>query len=536
MNQKELVQTLRTKPVFYIEKNLYIRTKIGTLTKLHLNYVQTQVVNYVIECLDNKTPIRIIILKARQEGMSTVIEAIIFWYTATHKHISSRIIAHDGESSNNLFGMTKTYYERLAPFIKPLKRYSNRKQLVFENPDEKKREEKPGLGSKVIVSTAGNVQAGRSETNQLIHASEIAFWEHPEELMAGMMQTVPYAPNTMIFLESTANGVGGYFYDEYQRAKRGDSVFKAFFFGWNVHEEYSLEPPTDFEPSEEEQKLKEEYSLTNGQLYWRRIKKKELEETGGKFEQEYPINDFEAFVASGRPRFDVDTLKNMLLAAQKPIRGEVEFGKFNQDKKGKLSVWKLPVFGGSYVIGVDPAEGLEKGDNSVIEVFDRFTGEQCAEWCGKCDPDVLGDKTYLIAKFYNEAFVGCESNNHGLTTLKILKQQYNYPHLYYRQVLDDRFEKKTNKLGWNTSVRTKPIIIDEMAVWIREKHAVFYSKELVEECMTYVVDDNGRTNAQEGCYDDRVMATAICLQMFKNTNTIEEADPRIRFGNRFTRR
>jgi len=528
MNNQELARKLRNNPIFYIEKNLYIRTKEGKLQKLKINYVQTELINYVIECLDKGVPIRVIILKARQEGMSTIIEAIIFWYTATHKNRSGRIVAHDGDSSNNLFNMSKLYYERLHEFVRPMIRYSNRKELVFENPDDEKRSDNPGLGSKMMVSTAGNLQAGRSETNQLIHASEVAFWDHPEELMAGLMQTVPYSPNTMIFLESTANGVGGYFYNEYQRAKRGKSVFKCFFFPWFVHEEYHLKPPIGFKPNRTEQKLKTKYGLTNAQLYWRRVKKSELESTGGKFEQEYPSDDYEAFIASGRPRFDVDQLMKYRLETKKPVRGYLKEGKFTESDSGSFRVWKLPFWSSAYAIGVDVAEGLEIGDNSVVQVLDKFMGEQVAEWAGKCDPDELGYIAVEIAKFYNFGLLGIEANNHGLTTLTIAKQE-NYPNIYYRRVLDDRTHKKTNKFGWHTNVKTKPLAIDEMAVWIRERQLIINSQELVEECLTYVIDENGRTNAQEGALDDRVMSMAIAIQMLKHVTRYEEKDPIIRF-------
>jgi hypothetical protein len=410
-------------------------------------------------------------------------------------------------------------------------KYSNKKELVFSNPSTLKIHDNPGLGSKIAVSTAGSKEAGRSETNQLMHGSEVAFWASPEEVMAGMLQTIPMAKNTMVFLESTANGIGGYFYEEYQRAQRGDSAFKAFFFPWFMLEEYTWPVHGRFTRTEEEEKLakdvKKEFDvdLTNEQLLWRRKKREELGATKSKFEQEYPSNPREAFIASGRPRFDVESLKWYLESVvMPPVRGYIENRRFKKYQDGELRIWKQPHIRGTYVIGVDVAEGLVQGDNSVMQVIDRHTAEQVAELVIKCDPDELGRKAYALGRFYNDALLGVESNNHGLTTLTILKQM-SYPYLYYRKVLGDRKNKTTSKLGWNTSVKSKPLMIDEFATWIRDRDIKLNSKELIEECLSYVVDDNGTTNAQEGCLDDRVTSFAIALQMYKLVSTYEEPDP-----------
>ena len=529
--QSDLLTRLYTDPVLYIENFLYISTKDGTLTKLKLNKVQRELVLYVVDCLEHNRPIRAIILKARQEGISTIVEAIIFWFTATRKNISSRIMAHDGKATDNLFAMFKRYNDNLHRELKPMMKYSNKKELVFSNPSSKSILDNPGLGSKIAVSTAGSKEAGRSETNQLMHGSEVAFWANPEEVMAGMLQTIPMAKNTMVFLESTANGVGGYFYEEYQRASRGESAFKAFFFPWFMLEEYVWPVHGRFERTEAEVKLADEVLkdfdtvLTNEQLLWRRHKREELGATKSKFEQEYPSNPREAFIASGRPRFDIESLRWYLEnIVRKPVVGYLENRKFKKDEKGSLSVWSQPHVRGTYVIGVDVAEGLVQGDNSVMQVIDRHTAEQVAEWVGKCDPDELGRKAYSLGRFYNDALLGVESNNHGLTTLTILKQM-NYPYLYYRKVLGDRKNKTTSKLGWNTSVKSKPLMIDEFATWIRDRDIKLNSKHLIEECMSYVVDDNGSTNAQTGCLDDRVTSFAIALQMYKLVSTYEEPDP-----------
>jgi hypothetical protein len=346
MTQKELIARVYNDPIFYIENFLWIKTKEGEIKKLKLKKVQRILVEYVVYCLKNNLPIRAIILKARQEGMSTIIEATIFWWTNTRKNVTARILAHDTDGSNNLFTMSKFYYDKLHPAIKPMKKYSNRKELVFDNPNDLDRAINPGLNSKIQVSTAGSKETGRGETAQAIHFSECSFFDHPDEIMAGMLQTVPMKPKTMVFVESTANGVGGWFHDEYKRAERGESAFKAFFFPWYLEPEYEQQAPEDFERNEYERVISAEakkewdMELTDNQWQWYRMKSSELHAANGKMQQEYPSNAMEAFISSGRPRFDIEALKWYLNdIVSQPVRGYVHNRKFIEDKNDTL--WRL---------------------------------------------------------------------------------------------------------------------------------------------------------------------------------------------------
>ena len=196
----------------YAAKNLKIRDKDGTIVPFILNSVQKKLVEAVLLELSEGRPVRFIILKARQMGLSTVIEAIIFWYTATHKNMSATIVAHLDDAARNIYEMFRRYYDNALPMFQPKLRYNTKKDLTFEV-----------LGSSIMTGSAESKEIGRSRTNQILHNSEVAFWSNGQELVAGLMQTVPMRPNTMVFHESTANGIGGYFYETWQAAKRGDS-------------------------------------------------------------------------------------------------------------------------------------------------------------------------------------------------------------------------------------------------------------------------------------------------------------------------
>lgn len=336
----------------YMQRFLKIRTKSGSMVNFKLNSSQKRLNDKINELKRDGKPVRIIILKARQMGFSTLTEGRIFFETATTKLTNSFIIAHKEEASTNLFNMSKLFYEELPLLLRPMKKASNAKELIFENPTPnlEEKQKAPGLRSKIKIDTAKNLDAGRSSTIHNLHASEVAFWDNAETVMLGLMQAIPNTPNTMAVIESTANGVGGYFYDMWQKAKRGENDFVAMFFPWYEHDEYRMEVPKDFTLTDEEKELKALYNLTDDQLVWRRWAIRN--NCGGdveQFKQEYPSNDEEAFMTSGRPRFNIPVLNKWYQQATTGERGNLEYGVWQQEDKGPIEIWKKPEPGKRYV-------------------------------------------------------------------------------------------------------------------------------------------------------------------------------------------
>lgn len=503
----------------YRARNQKIRDKDGLIVPFEPNSVQRKLAEAVIGKLEAGLPVRYILLKARQMGISTEVESIIHWYTSTHKNISATVIAHLDDAARNIYEMFRRFYDNTLPMFQPKLKYNTKKDLTFEV-----------LGSQIMTASAESKEVGRSRTNQIVHGSEVAFWKNAKELIAGLLQTVPMRANTMVLLESTANGIGGYFYETWQAAKRGDSSFEPLFFAWFEMEEYSLPAPDSYTPSAIAQEILDTYPITRDQAYWYDLKLKEFGNDLDRMRQEYPSNDMEAFIASGRPRFDI---KKLLEYEKNAVAGD--FIELTLDDHGvyvathversPLQVWKFPDRLGQYVIGIDVAEGLEHGDYSVIDVTDKKTMETVARWRGHCDPDKLGDIAYDIGMWYMRALIGTEVNNHGLTTLQRLKDR-NYPSLYTRDRSYEKpyYDTPAAQLGWKTDLRTKPLMIDYLAQAIREETLKEHDKVFISEAMTYVVDDNGKTNAQEGCFDDCVIAKAISLQMFQWSFTAPPAE------------
>ena len=506
----------------YCDKNLQILTKKGVLEKFVPNRIQKKIVDYVLECLETGQPIRIIVLKARQEGVSTIVEALIYWYSATHRNINAKIVSHDRESAGNLYSMFRRYYDNSEPIFKPTTKYNTKNDLLFDN------EEGNGLKSQISISSAENTGTGRGLTVNWLHGSEVALWSNGRELLAGLLQTVPMLPETGIFLESTANGVGDYFYDTWQSAKTGKSIFKPFFFGWHEHDEYRIQtkPLKDLTP--EERELKRNYKLEDDQIAWRRLKLKEFAGNEEKFAQEYPINDQEAFLLSGRARFDGYKLIEMEKKCWHPgeyelIEKKVDDGKILTNSQmtilapkkvpgAPLKIWEQPQDGVKYVIGADVSDTGE--DFSVATIMREDKCKTVARWRADIEPAEFGEVLYQLANWYNQALIGVESNNHGLTTIQRLRDM-RYANLYRRERgMDERFEQHTSKLGWRTDRKTKPLMIDHLSEAISKERIEDYDIEFVRECITYVVDKRGATNAQQGRHDDCVISVAIALQLF----------------------
>ena len=347
--QLDRLRRLKNDFAWYAPMMLKIRTKTGKLIPFELNTMQRKIDLTIEQLRSQGKPVRLIILKYRQGGASTYTEGRIFHATSMSKLTNSEIVAHEESASTNLFNMSKMFYDELPSSMQPMRKTSNAKEIVFANPstDDRARQDNPGLRSRIKISTANNPDAGRSSTIHNLHASEVAFWANAERTMLSLMQSVPNTPNTMVILESTANGLGDYFYEQWERAKAGESDFVALFFAWFEEPDYEMDVPEDFTPTIEEAALMNQYPVTDRKLMWRRWCI--ANNCGGDaelFKQEYPSNDIECFLTSGRPRFDIPALREYLSLCSDGQRGYLERGKkgveFIPDPRGYLEVWNLP--------------------------------------------------------------------------------------------------------------------------------------------------------------------------------------------------
>jgi hypothetical protein len=289
--EKQIFTRLKNDFEHYAQKCLTIRTKEGKLEPFTLNKAQRYVHAKVQEQIEKTGKVRAIVLKGRQQGMSTYIEGRYYWKVTHNFGKRAFILTHDASATSNLFEMAKRYYENCHDYVKPSLKTSNANELLFDK-----------LDSGYKIGTAGNQSVGRSSTIQYLHASEVAFYQHADEHAKGIMQAVPDVSGTEVFIESTANGVGNWFHRQWQLAESGQSEYIALFVPWFWQDEYTTEVPEDFKKTEEESELARAYNLTDGQLVWRRKKIIEFSSTGrdgeSSFKQEYPCNPNEAFQAA----------------------------------------------------------------------------------------------------------------------------------------------------------------------------------------------------------------------------------------------
>jgi hypothetical protein len=294
MTERELQIRRRLRDSFdvYAKKILKVRTKDGAVDALHLNNAQHYIHSRLEEQRKKTGKVRAIILKGRQMGASTYIGGRFYWKVSHRKGVRAYILTHESASTDALFEMTRRYYENCPALVRPSISASNAKELHFDK-----------LDSAYKVGTAGNKSVGRGLTIQYMHASEVGFWPNAAEHAKGILQAVPDSPDTEVILESTANGVGNYFHQQWQKAEAGESEFIAIFVPWFWQDEYRKKCPADFKLTAEESDLKDAYGLDDEQIMFRRVKIAELSVGGldGKlaFMQEYPMTAAEAFISSG---------------------------------------------------------------------------------------------------------------------------------------------------------------------------------------------------------------------------------------------
>lgn len=446
-------------------------------------------------------PVRVRILKARQLGYSTLIEAIIYAFVSRREGFKALVIADDDDGSAKLFSMNKLFHEKLDPLFRPDLKKSNEIALEFQ-----------GLNSRIDIDTARNKNAGRGDTYQIIHKSESSRFPYPKEVNLGIANSVPDLPGTMIFDESTANGMN-HFYDDWNRSVRGEDGFDTLFVPWFIEDGYAMPlypgfartaEEIEYVKSVEDQAKSIGVVISDEQLQWRRFAI--AHKCGGSldlFKQEYPSSAEEAFLASGRPRFDISTLRKLKASAKKPIR-----------QHGLLDIYAEPDPLANYTLGCDTSEGLITGDKSSVIIINCKTFSVDAEYNGLLAPDILANYLEDWANLYNKALAVIEINNHGLATVNELK--HTYFNIYYRKTFDKTSNEWKESIGWKTDMRTKHLMVDQLDQALRSNLQV-PSHGIIDELFSFVYNDDGTTTASQGKHDDRVIGLALAVQGWKES-------------------
>lgn len=414
-----------------------------------------------------------LMLKARQLGFSTLVSVFCLWLAFGYSDRVIIMLSRTERDAIKLLAKAKYAYRFLPEWMKYRGPPMNATQTKMEFANES-----------YIESLPSASDPARGESVYLAVIDELAYLPNSEEAWSSI-EPIADVGGRVIAL-STANGEGNLFHKLWVGATTKTNRFKAMFYPWSA----------------------------NGRSQeWYEEKKADLPEW--QLAQEYPDNPDDAFLKSGRPAFSLDVLRS-LKTSSPIVRGffaEHRYWNFVPEADGPLRIWDHVRGDGRYVMGADPAQGYEYGDYSSVHVINARDGRVVAHWHGRIDPDLFGSQVLApLGHMYNDALIGVESNNHGLSTLKAL-QRVRYHPLYMQR--SPRYKKSipTDILGWRTSQITKPLAIDELNMALREGSLILEDAETIAELRTFVRDDAGKMKGSP--FDDRTISLAIANQMLK---------------------
>jgi len=507
----------------YAPRNLKIRDKDGALVPFKMNKSQLYL-HWILQIQKRKTGRnRVIMLKGRQWGGSTYTEAWFYHETTKRFGCNTFIFSHEDKSTRTLYEMVERFHQHDDPHLRPVTGKSNAQELVF-----------PLLDSKYEMATAGKKDAARSKRITLLHWSEMASSPNADGHKRGLLQTVPDKDGTAIVKESTANGVGNTFHEDWLDAINPETGWDeiGIFVPWYWHEEYRRKVPEGFERSPEEQELVAQYELDDEQLMFRRWKTRTMKGVVGNradaFKQEYPMNWQEAFLFSGSNRFRASDLKEAEKHLRDPLAvysvdmSEKPF-KIVHNPRGELSIYEMPnkQERGLYGIGADVAKGLEHGDDSVGCAANMVTGETVWEWSGKIPSHEFGDLLNFLGHWTGQRVEICveTTGGYGDNTVKQL-QRLHYSHLYYTE-RRNRDGSSERRVGFDTTKNSKPRLIAELDEDLINEPHVIVSKKTWVQMGTFVRKFNEtnphmapKEEAQNGKHDDHVIARALASLLY----------------------
>lgn len=505
-------------------------------------------------------PVRIVCLKASQVWMSSSTATEVFHRVPFFSGRRAIVLADSDMHTKLVYG----YYDQ---YVKSYSEnpYGSEYHAAVELPPLVSATEDTfewANGSVIACHTAYNPDVCRSRPYNWAHLSEAAFYRSLGGVMLALMQRVPLSRDSGVIVESTANGMGGDFYDLCQQAKGGRSGWGFVFFAWWEHPENVCSPDLlgysdnfQFQKSLTRDELieRQKYNLTLNQLAWRRYKIET--DCGGRierFRQEQPGNSEEAFQASGRTIFDMAALSRMPLVEQ-PTRGRLELFDVGIEKRiqfifqdgGELSVYRNPQPGGEYCIGVDHAEGIDPGakqgksdpDWCSASVIDCKTGEQVAKLRERYEPGPWAERIYLLGKWYNWAFLAPERKAVGKAVIgKLLEMQYPVELIYAAERdPSDRRPALLQELGYETNTVSRPYLVSTLENAIRDMAIQLHDAQSIAECRGFVRKPSGREEGMQ--HDDDVFALALAvvgLAKARRAHQYRVEQQRLAFGRRGT--
>jgi len=506
-----------------IEELLWIENKTRQIVPLVPNSTQRKIIGAIYDQIEVGKPVRLLDLKPRQHGSSTIIGAYNFLRAVCEPNTNALIASEEKQgSAYNLFEKYERFVKKFPVHI-PLD--STRRGHTLELADP--------LSSNIRVVGEKSVT---SFTYQMVHLSEAAFFSDLRKFLAMLSQTVPNDPSTAIIIETTANRYGDAFHEEWLAAEEGKNDYYPLFLAWYEHEEYQAAFETDAERDLFRRNLGhgkadafgDEHALlelgcTLEQLNWRRWAiKNNCQRSVDEFNRQYPTTAQSAFLESGRTMLDVGSLTHYLETdvCEPKRRGYFsEVGKkvkWHDDPMGIMSIWRDPLPYQEFVIGSDHAEGLSTGDYNAAIAVSRMPFEQVATIRGYDGRQVgikeFAEQLYLLARYFNDAWVCPENAKDGGTVCYALTETYRYHNVLAENVVT-MTARGSDRYGWNNNGQTRKRGVGLLQTMFTDREMIIHDRRIIDEGFQ-LIDKNGKAQAarkgesrhpgqpETGFYDD----------------------------------
>lgn len=532
-----------------------ILDKSGQIVAPIANEYQRKIVMAYLHARKAGVACRLICLKPRQKGSSTISTALSYSHLRNFR-AAACFVGNKDKTTQNLLSMMRRYNDS-DKFP-----WGNNGKVLAEGGNWTH-------GSRVVSETAGASDPGRSGTFQVMVLSEVAHWQNDgarsaDVILNGLLNCVPWLPDTLVLMESTPNGAAGAFYERYQQAisledftsGKPSNGYVRIFSPWYefADSEDTLDPPAASHLQEtltlEEEDIIARYSLTLGHIaYRRRTIATECQGESRLFDQEYPSNEEDCWLSSGRLRFDSQGITNIgkQVKSANPQLGILDTQQSgdvvwrNTDKNESVfTIWEQPKEGCSYIMPVDvmtgsQASGKDPDCHSAMILRAPYVSggvERKAAVVARIssparfDLDVLADFVARLSAHYGNCLVVPEVNGPGLALIELLRQ-YPAVSLYRRQAFDQLSNRSTEKLGWQTSdgagrTGNRSMLIERLAASVRESELDIYCPSILSQMRAFIVNDRGKAEALPGKHDDDVMSLAIGLFCMSGATTLRE--------------
>lgn len=508
---------------------------------------QRKLLKVLVDDLFAKRPIRIVLLKARQWGGSTLTQLFMAWIQIFHRtNWNSVVAAHTQTAAQGIREMFATMADNHPSdvFHVELKAYAGTQHTKILK----------DRGCVISVGSIMNPNALRSSSLKLMHCSEVGMWKDTPkrkaaDFITSMKSSVPRIPYTCIVLESTAKGVGDYFHTTWIEAEQGRSGYKPVFVAWFEMPEYweafrdDAEREAFIRSMTDTERYRFECGATLEGLKWYRAERAE-QPSDWIMQEEFPSTPEEAFISSGRLVHDLADIRAMMNMTSPPkfvgeMAADALYGpraidtsmRFVESDAGTLSIWSMPdrsqQIRNRYVVSMDIGGKSDKADWTVISVIDRYMllhggVEECiATWRFHLDQDLAVWRAVQLARFYCDALLVVEfnsldaKNTEGDHTITILDEIVGqYPNIYYRDDPTKIREGLPPHYGFHTNAASKRDLITQMSRRLRDKTYIENDKRALDECAWYEQKANSASfGAIDGHHDDIYMSRAIGLKV-----------------------